>query len=416
MNPPRPSIDAHPPQIHSDEYEHGWLARLAGRLFGRRRQAPLPADLADQVTVLGIQNARFWADSQGGALAHEAQLALEREKAAAGRTEGAHLLPAHFLAISGGSDDGAFGAGLLCGWSDAGTMPTFKLVTGVSTGAMIAPFAFLGRSYMDGLRAVYTTIGPRNVLKKLGIQNAVFGEALADTAPLYGLITHYVNQQMLADVASEYRRGRLLLIGTASLDAQRPVIWNVGAIAASGLPDTLELIRKVILASAAIPGAFPPVMIEVEAEGHHYQEMNVDGGVVAQSFLYPADLGLRVDFAPAELARERHAYIIRNSRLDPEWASVNRRFLNISGRAIATMIHYIGYNDLLRIYATAKRDGVDYNLAYIEPDFPHVKHEKFDREYMKALFDSAYAKGRHGFAWRKAPPILDLATPSDQPR
>ena len=417
MNPPRSSsAQVDRPQPHSDEYEQGWLARLAGRLFGRRRQAPLPEDLANQVRVLGIENGRFWADSQGGALAIEAQRALKREEAAAEETEGGHPPPAHFLAISGGSDDGAFGAGLICGWSDAGTMPTFKLVTGVSTGAMIAPFAFLGRSYMEGLRAVYTKIGPGNVLKRLGIQNAVFGEALADTAPLYGLITRYVNEQTLANVASEYNRGRLLLVGTASLDAQRPVIWNIGAIAASGRPGALELIRKVILASASIPGAFPPVMIDVEAEGHYYQEMNVDGGVVAQSFLYPADLGLHVDFASTELARERHAYIIRNSRLDPEWASVNRRFLSISGRAIATMIHYIGYNDILRIYATAKRDGVDYNLAYIEPEFPRVKHEKFDPAYMKALFDSAYAKGRHGFPWRKAPPTLDIARPPDQPR
>src|SRR5262249_55993898 len=142
-------------------------------------------EVGDWVTGRGMQNARFWADSESGALAHEAEQALEREKAAAGKTEGGHLLAADFLAISGGSDDGAFGAGLICGWSDAGTIPTFKLVTGVSTGAMIAPFAFLGRSYMDGLRAVYTMIGPDNVLKKLGIQNAVFGEALADTAPLY---------------------------------------------------------------------------------------------------------------------------------------------------------------------------------------------------------------------------------------
>jgi hypothetical protein len=390
------------------------LAGLAGRILGRPRQVPVPADLANQATVLGIKNARFWADSQGGALAHEAELALEREKAAARRTQGGHLPPAHFLAVSGGSDDGSFGAGLICGWSDAGTMPTFKLVTGVSTGAMIAPFAFLGRSYMAGLRAVYTTIGPGNVLKKLGIHNAVFGEALADTSPLFGLIRHYVNEQMLADIASEYDRGRLLLIGTASLDAQRPVIWNIGAIAVSGRPGALELIRSVILASASIPGAFPPVMIDVEAKGHYYQEMNVDGGVVAQTFLYPADLGLSVDFASTELARERHAYIIRNSRLDPEWASVNRRFLTISGRAIATMIHYIGCSDILRIYATAKRDGVDYKLAYIEPDFPRVKHEKFDPSYMKALFDWAYAKGRRGFPWRKAPPILDIARPPGQ--
>jgi hypothetical protein len=167
-------------------------------------------------------------------------------------------------------------------------------------------------------------------------------------------------------------------MGTASLDTQRPVIWNISAIAASGRLGTLELIRKVILASAAIPGAFPPVMIDVEADDSHYQEMNVDGGVVAQVFLYPVDLGLRVDLRSQQYACERHTYIIRNSRLDPEWAFVNRRFLSISGRAIATMIHYSGYNDLLRIYATTQRDGIDYNLAYIEQDFPVVKHGKFD--------------------------------------
>ena len=350
---------------------------------------------------------------KGEALAHEVQQALELEKAAAGKTESSagDLPPANFLAISGGSDDGSYGAGLICGWSDAGTMPTFKLVTGVSTGSMIAPFAFLGRSYMNGLRTVYTKIGPDDVLKKRGIHHAVFGEALADTAPLYGLITHHINEQALADISAEYNKGRLLLIGTASLDAQRPVIWNIGAIAASGRPGALELICKVILGSASIPGAFPPVMIDVEADGRRYQEMNVDGGVVAQTFLYPADLGMRVNLRSFELARERHrCYIIRNSRLDPDWASVNRRFLSISGRAIATMIHYIGYSDILRIYTTAKSDGVDYNLTYIETDFPNVKHEKFDPAYMNALFNHAYAKGKRGFSWHKAPPILELRT------
>jgi predicted acylesterase/phospholipase RssA len=168
-------------------------------------------------------------------------------------------------------------------------------------------------------------------MKKRAIYAAVLNEALADTKPLYGLVTHYVNEQTLADLAAAYNQGRLLLIGTASLDAQRPVIWNIGAIAASGRPGALELIRKVILASASIPGAFPPVMIDVEADGRRYQEMNVDGGVVAQSFLYPVDIGLRLNLRSDEFARERHAYIIRNSRLDPDWALVNRRLLTISG-------------------------------------------------------------------------------------
>jgi len=404
-SPKTPNGNAAPQQTVIDERAQGWTTRLADRLIGYHRDDPAPEDLAEQVTVLGLPNARFWVDTQGAAFAQEAARALEREKAALGKA--ANLPPAEFLAISGGSDDGAFGAGLICGWCEADKMPVFKLVTGVSTGGLIAPFAFLGRKYMDGLRAVYTKIVPGDVLKRRGVHNAVFGEALADTAPLYGLITRHINEQSIADIAAEYNKGRLFLIGTTSLDAQRPVIWNIGAIATSGKPGALELIRKVILASASIPAAFPPMMIDVEAGGRHFQEMNVDGGVVAQAFLYPSDIGLRADFSSPELKRERHVYIIRNSRLDPEWASVNRRFLTISGRAIATMIHYIGYNDLLRIYAMAKRDGIDYNLAYIETDFPNIKHEKFDPAYMNALFDHAYEKAQRGYRWKKAPPNMD---------
>jgi len=155
-----------------------------------------------------------------------------------------------------------------------------------------------------------------------------------------------------------------------------------------------------------VPGVFPPVLIDVEAGGRHYQEMHVDGGAVAQTFLYPPQIGILVNLRQGPLARERHAYVIRCGRLDPEWASVDRRLLSITGRAIATMIHYSGYNDVLRIYATARRDGVDYNLAYIGPDFTVEHQESFDPVYMKALFDYGYQKAIHGYRWHKTPPIL----------
>jgi hypothetical protein len=169
-----------------------------------------------------------------------------------------------------------------------------------------------------------------------------------------------------------------LLIGTTDLDVQRPVIWNIGAIAASGRPEALDLVRKILLASAAVPGVFPPVLIDVEAGGRHYQEMHVDGGAVAQTFLYPPQIGILVNLRQGPLVREPHAYVIRCGRLDPEWASVDRRLLSITGRAIGTMIDYSGYNDVLRIYSTARRDGVDYNLAYIGPDFTVEHRESFD--------------------------------------
>jgi hypothetical protein len=384
-------------------------AAVAGCASTERLPPPAAAQ-TDRTTVLGIPNARFYADTQAAEMVQEALRAVERERAANPGTIGAggRLPPANYLGLSGGSDDGAFGAGLLVGWSDAGTRPEFKLVSGVSTGALIAPFAFLGSAYDPQLRAVYTGVNPADIYEKRSILTALFSESFADTAPLYGLISRYVDNAMLAAIAHEYARGRLLLIGTTNLDTERPVIWNVGAIAASGRPGAIDLIHKLLLASAAVPGLFPPVMIDVELGGQHFQEMHVDGGAVAQMFLYPPSVGLHVDLKQGALARERHAYLIRNSRLDPEWASTDRQLFSIVGRAISSMIHYSGYNDAVRIYATSRRDGVDYNLAYIGKDFT-VEHKiPFDQAYMRALFDYGYRQGRAGYRWRKAPPILEM--------
>lgn len=380
---------------------------------GPSRLAAVPQAETEQATVLGTPNARFWPLTQGPAMVEEAKQALERERAATpGLTVGGQPLPpANYLAVSGGGDNGAFGAGLLLGWTASGTRPSFKLVTGVSTGALIAPFAFLGSDYDPQLRAVYTEIGPNQVYEERWFPRAVFSDALRGTTPLYELVSRYADKEMLAAIAREYLKGRLLLIGTTDLDVQRPVIWNIGAIAASGRPEALTLFRKILLASAAIPVAFPPVFIDVDADGRHYQEMHVDGGAVAQTFLIPPQLGLLVNLRGEQYGRERHAYIIRNARLDPDWASVDRRVMSIAGRAVSTMIHYSGYNDVLRIYYQAQRDGVDYNLAYIGNDFTAEHKQDFDTAYMRKLFDYGYQQGRNGSAWHKAPPVL--AEPDD---
>ncbi len=380
----------------------GFVAACAGPV----RQPGVPSALTDQATVLGVPNARFWADTQGPELVQEAERALARERTVGKGAAGDRLSAANYLALSGGSDNGAFGAGVLVGWTDSGTRPTFKLVTGISTGALIAPFAFLGPAYDAQLRSLYTGIGPEDVYRRRSLLRAVFSDALADTDPLFTLISRYANADMLTAIAREYDKGRLLLIGTTNLDVQRPVIWNIGAIAASGRPGALDLFHKILLASASIPGAFPPVLIDVEAGRRRYQEMHVDGGAVAQTFLIPPQVGMVMRMQGKFIPRERHAYVIRNARLDPEWASVDRRLLSITGRAINTMIYYSGYNDVARIYFTSRRDGIDFNLAYIGADFTVERKESFDQAYMRALFDYAYQQSRHGYPWRKAPPIL----------
>jgi hypothetical protein len=311
------------------------------------------------------------------------------------------LPAAELLAISGGGDNGAFGSGVLVGWGDAGDRPEFELVTGVSTGALLAPFAFLGPDYDRQLRDVYTTITAKDIYIERGFIDAIYNDALSDTTPLFDLISKYVDETMMAALAREYRKGRLLLIGTTDLDAQRPSIWNIGAIADSGHPGAIDLIRKILRASSAVPGFFQPVMIDVEVDGKPYQELHVDGGAIAQMFLYPPNID------PRKVAhRVRTAYLILNAREDPEWADVDRRTLSIAGRAISTMIHYSGANDLLRIYYTTRDDGIDYNLAYIGDDFTVPHTGEFDKTYMNALFDYGYQQARHGYPWQKAPPIL----------
>jgi predicted patatin/cPLA2 family phospholipase len=365
------------------------------------RMASVPSADTVRALPLGIANARFFPGVQVAELKAEWELALDRQRQVLGLTAEAKLPPANFLAISGGGDNGAFGSGLLVGWTEAGNRPEFQFVTGVSTGALIAPFAFLGPDYDRQLRDVYTTISADDVFIERGFIGGIFGDAMSDTTPLWELISHYVDEPLVAALAREYEKGRLLLIGTTDLDAQRPSIWNIGAIAASGNPGALDLIRKILRASSAIPGIFQPVMIDVELSGKHYQELHVDGGAIAQMFLYPASIDAR-KFAD----RERKAYLIRNAREDPEWADVERSTLSIAGRAISTMIHTSGSNDLLRIYFVTQRDGVDYNLAYIGSDFSAPRAGEFDKAYMNALFDYAYQQARHGYPWLKVPPIL----------
>jgi hypothetical protein len=373
---------------------------LAGCGHGERLAAA-PADQLKHARVLGIANGRFFVD-EPGAMVQEGLRSVQRE-ASYHRTLGRDLPPASFLALSGGGDDGAFGAGLLVGWSERGDRPSFKLVTGISTGALIAPFAFLGRDYDDALAKVFTTIDQKDILEKRFILAALTNDGLADTAPLYHLISRYLDEEMIARIVREYDRGRLLLIATTNLDAAQPVIWNIGAIAKSGHSESLGLIRRILLASASIPGAFPPVMFDVETSSGRRQELHVDGGAVAQAFLYPPSVSVRGAAVPS---RRRTAYIIRNGRLAASPEQTKRRTLDIAGRAISTLIASNGVGDLYRMYATTRRDRVAYNLAYIGDDFTEAYPGLFDRTYMNKLYEYGRAKARAGYPWRNAPPGL----------
>jgi hypothetical protein len=382
------------------------MAALLSACAGPERLSAVPQSDIKKATVLGISNARYFVD-EASEMLDEGRKANEREAAYhASRGHRGPLPPANFLAVSGGGEDGAFGAGLLVGWSERGDRPTFKLVTGISTGALIAPFAFLGSEDDPVLTTVYTTVDQKSIFESRPFHAALTDDALADTSPMYRLIEKYLDERMLVRIGQEYDKGRLLLIATTNLDAARPMIWNIGAIAKSGHPEALKLVRRVLLASAAVPAAFPPVMIDVDVDGKRYQELHVDGGAVAQAFLYPAAISARQMDRGAQRGRIRKAYIIRNSRLSAPWAQTSRSTMTIAGRAISTLIASSGVGDMYRMYATTQRDGVSYNLAFIDSDFTEVSPAMFNREYMNKLFNYGRAKGRAGYPWRHRPPGL----------
>jgi hypothetical protein len=355
--------------------------------------------------VAGPANIRFWVNQDPAPLAREGLDALLRERKFREQSgESGPLPPVAFLAISGGGDNGAFGAGFLNGWTAAGDRPEFKIVTGVSTGALIAPLAFLGPDYDDELKAAYTSISKKDIFEERGFLAALFNDGMVDSRPLLRLVSSFVTPEMLTLIGAEYEKGRLLLVGTADLDSRQPVIWNLTAIAASGGDGALDLFRKILVASTSIPGVFPPVMFNVQADGNAYQEMHVDGGAMAQAFLYPPYFSLEELAEEHQAERMRTLYVIRNARFDPDWATVDRRTLDIAERAVSSLIYSQGLGDLYRIYLITQRDGIDYNLAYIDPDFAVPHTEEFDTAYMRQLYDYGFERARDGYMWRKYPP------------
>ena len=373
------------------------------------RLPAVPLSLAASAVPLEISDARYYVDGDADRVSALATQAYMRAKAS-GLLKPVNGKPPvrTFLAMSGGGDDGAFGAGLVMGWTARGDRPEFTVVTGVSTGALSAPFIFLGPEYDPQLRSIYTETGAGDIFQARSFMAAVADDAMADSTPLRNRIAGFVDAHMMQRLAEEYGRGRILLILTTNLDQGRSVIWNIGAIASSGNPRSRELIIDILVASAAVPGVFPPVMIDVAIDGKRYQEMHVDGGAIAQAFLYPPSFNLKAKMKELGVKNARPAaFIIRNARPYRPEQNVERQTLKIAQQAISTMTASSGVNDLYRMYLTTKRDGVDFNLAYIEDDFHLPYKGPFDKEYMNALFAHGYRIGIAGHEWHKAPPGYD---------
>lgn len=365
----------------------------------------VPESLLANARVLGMQNIRAFGGIPSDSFKRDFMVLLEQEEKndpsffnlKAGRNYS-------MLAISGGAANGAYGAGLLNGWSKAGTRPVFKIVTGISTGAIIAPYAFLGASYDDKLKEFYTKYSTRNVMRI----RIPFTNSFASTRLLERLIDKYFDAQLLKEVASEYKKGRRLYVGTTNLDAQRLVIWDMGKIASIGGAKALILFRKVILASSSIPVAFPPVYLNVEVNNIEYDEMHVDGGIVKQVFfIYDVLQGFNKALKEKgiDVSRNKYViYVIRNGYVDPIYKEVPDKLSAIAERTVDSMINAQSIGDLYQLYLFARESKGDFNLACIPPTHIPKAKELFDPVEMRELFNLGFEESARGYRWRKFPP------------
>jgi hypothetical protein len=343
---------------------------------------PFTSEDQEAAVIPGIPDARVWGDSE---------------------TDFMRLLPqasGPWLAISGGGSDGAYGAGVLTGWSESGGRPEFAVVTGSSIGSLIAPFAFLGPRYDDQIKKNFTTIAAADIF-----EDRLTRDSLFDYWPLKRVIEQQVTPQLLSAIAAEHARGRRLLVATTNLDAGRRVLWNMGAIAARGDDKALKLFRDVLLASCAIPGFFSPVGIDVEANGKHFEEMHNDGTLTAPFFALPESM-----FSAGSTTRPplTQLYVIVNSRLGPEFQVPSRTIPGVLGRSIAVALTAALRAEVMLIYVGAQRQGIGLRIAHVDASLNIPSRGPFDGKYMQALFEQGVAAGKKGTAFEDALPDLSI--------
>lgn len=327
------------------------------------------------------------------------------------RSRTAHARPAgppkKVLALSGGGMYGAYSTGVLAGWTATGTRPTFDVVTGVSTGGLIATYAFLGSQYDRQLTAIYTTVCSRDIYRKRVIGSAIWSDSAASSAPLKKLIDDQVDDELLQAVARAHNCGRRLYVGTTNIDTRRFVIWDMGAIAASGRPDAKELYRKVLLASASPPGFLPPVPIEVEVNGQKVTEMHVDGGATSGVFLRASALHLDPEVIKAgdRPLVGSDAYVIVAGKLYADPACTKNRAIRIGESSLQSLLYSQLRGELYRIYSLCLLSGMQFNVAAVPEDFETSGNAMdFDPAEMKRLYEAGYAAATGGRLWRDTPP------------
>ncbi len=386
---------------------------------------PLPAAPADrflEARTPGYDDIRIWGDEAPPDAAERLAEFVGQIRARAAREGG---LPNNArldsLVLSGGGSDGPFGAGLLVGWSETGERPEFTVVTGISAGALIAPFAFLGPDFDEAMRQFTVESSTDTLITVTLLRGLLDGVGLVDNSKLQQKLRGLITPAVVRRIAEEHDKGRRLEIGTTNLDAQRPVYWRVSRIAALGRDrpqEAADLITKIIIASASIPGAFPPQFFTVAVGEGRYSEMHVDGGVTNQLFFLPRQTRLDGILPPdlAAFAARGTIYIVRNTKLTPTYEPLPLGIFDVASRSISTMIKFGGRSDVFLLEDQAREAGFGVKVTAVPDSFVAESRELFDPVYMQALFDVGRRMGASGEAWtlEVVPAALsEGAAPSD---
>ena len=366
----------------------------------------VPMDFTGKVTIVGMPDIRTDMDDPDPVVMQKSLIESFKQEGFVNPL-GIKIYPV--LAVSGAGANGAYGAGFLLGWSKEGSRPLFKIITGVSSGSIIALYTFAGKDYDGQLEKFFTKTSTKDVMRRKNIFSILFGDSIMSTAPLAKMISAMVDEKLMAKVAEEHKRGRRLFVGTVNLDAQEFVVWDMGAIACKGGPDSLNLFRKILMATTAIPLTFPPVYFKVISEtGEHYDEMHVDGATMRGIFfidrLTKNMEGAAKVFGIDPSKYRPQIYVLSNTYMAPTRQRVEDSLAAISMRSLDTVVSAANSGDIYRLYAFAKKRGLDFNLAYIPDDFkPHPK-DFFDTKEMNRMFKRGYNDAVNGYKWHKTPP------------
>ncbi len=314
------------------------------------------------------------------------------------KVEGEQL---NILALSGGGVNGAYGAGVLMGLQEKGELKDYAIITGVSAGALIAPFVFIGGDAMPKMKEVMLNINDKDILGKKNFLNTLFKDAFTDGENLYDFIADAYPEPMTEAMAQQHRNGKRLFIGSTHFDSGELVIWNIGAIANSDLADKSELIYKVLAASASIPGVFPPQFIDVEHDGETLEELHVDGGLAAQVFFNPSNFNYQQISDALGLEKAPQLDVIRNGALKAPYRPLKDKGLDLVSKSVSSLTLAQTRGDLYRMKYISEINDIEMQFTYIDQDFRYAKVTKdmFDHRYLLTIYEYGFKKATQGQLW-----------------